>query len=181
MKNNDLLKVYAYAQTIFTNFTVPTGELQAQTTNIIWLKFLKPYPLEIIYSAIDQYAKDNKFINIVQISEICKEAFEISQGTHRTVETYLNELEQAVTKAGTVEGAINAYDSLSNVLKSLIPGYWYLGRWHNEGFDFIATRIKEQIKNKLREQSLQNSIQTNSSLLLGQASKQEKLKIEGEN
>ena len=181
MKNNEILKVYAYAQTIFTNFTVPTNELQAQLTNITWIKFLKPYPLEIIYSAIDQYAKENKFINIVQIAEMCREALEISQGTHQTTETYINELERAVSKSGSVDGAINAYNSLSEILKSIVPGYWYLGRWHNEGFEFVATRLKEEIKNKLREASFQTYIQANSKLLLSQAQKNETLRIEGEN
>lgn len=179
MKNSDLLKVYAYAQTIFTNFTVPTSELQTQTTNLVWLKFLKPYPLEIIYSAIDHYAKENKFINIVQIAELCKEAFEISQGTHQTAETYLKELETAVDKSGTYEEANKAYDSMSDFLKSIIPGYWTLGRWHNDGFEFVATRVKQDIKDKLRSQSLQASIETNSKLLLAQTPKQEQIKIEG--
>lgn len=178
MKNNELLNVYAYAQTIFTNFTVPTSELEAQTTNIVWLKFLKPYSVDIIYSAIDQYARDNKFINIVQIAELCEEAYQISQGTHRTAEDYLKEIESAVDKAGTREGAENAYNSLNDILKTIIPGYWTLGRWHNDGFEFVATRLKQDIQSKLRTQSFQQSIQANSKLMLAQ-SKAENLKIKG--
>lgn len=180
MTNKDLIKVFAYAQAIFTNFTVPTGELEAQTTSLIWLKFLKPYPLEIIYSAIDEYARENKFISIAQIADLCKKAQDIVNGTHQTTETYLKELELAVDRAGTYESANNAYDSLSDLLKSIIPGYWTLGKMHNEGFEYYASRYKEEIKDKLCSKSLETSIVKNTKLLLGQSPKQEPIKIEGE-
>lgn len=165
MNNKDLLKVYSYAEAIFSSFKMPVDEIKAQTTALVWLKFLKPYPLDVIYSAIDQLAKTNDFINIVKISELCKEFTEIQAGTHNTADSYLNEVENAVLKASSGESARNAYDNLSPFCKSLFPGSWSLGKMYNEGFEYHATRIKQLILDKLRSISMEKSMDTNTKLL----------------
>lgn len=165
MTKQDLLKVYAYTQAVLGSFKIPTEPLESQTTALVWLKFLKPYPLDIIYSAIDHYAKENNFINISRVAELCKDAQDIRNGTHASVETFLKEIEVAIDKASTYETANTAYNNLSDFCKALIPGYWTLGRWHNEGFEYSATRIKQQILDKLRTESMQKSMQANAQLL----------------
>lgn len=165
MNNKDLVKVYAYTKAIFNNFKIPTEELEAQTTALIWLKFLKPYSLDVIYSAIDHHAKTNDFMNIVKVAELCQETMEIQLGTHQTVDTYLHEIEIAVSKSRDYESTYNAYNSLSDFCKSIVPAQYYLGRWHNEGFEFSATRIRQLIADKMRSNSMQKSIETNTKLL----------------
>lgn len=165
MINKDLIKVYAYTKAIFNNFIIPTDELQKETQGLVWLNLLKPYSLEIIYSAINQYAKTNNFVNISQIAELCQELQDISNGTYQTAENYLKEIEFAVSKAGTYESANNAYNGLSDFLKPLIPGYWTLGKWHNEGFEYVATRLKQEIKDKMRRESMQQSLPKNLNIL----------------
>lgn len=165
MNNKDLLKVYAYTQAIFNSFKVPTDKIEAQTTALIWLKFLKPYSLDVIYSAIDQLAKTSDFMNIVKVAELCQETESIKTGTHKTAEDYYREIEKAV--AGATNGITNReeFNKLSDVSKAIVGAPYVLGTIKNDGISFHATRLREQIADKLRSDSMQKSVVANARLL----------------
>ena len=163
--NKDLLKVYAYAEAIFTSFKQPTEKFKAEATALIWLKFLKPYSLDVIYSAIDQHAKNSDFMNIVKVAELCQEAENIKAGTHKTAEDYYREIEKAIYGATNGITAREEFDKLSDVSKAIVGAPYILGSIKNDGISFHATRLREQIADKLRSESMQKSVVSNARLL----------------
>ena len=165
MNNKDLLKVYAYTQAIFNSFKIPTDKIEAQTTALIWLKFLKPYSLDVIYSAIDQHAKTSDFMNIVKVAELCQEAESIKAGTHKTAEDYYREIEKAVAGATNGITVREEFNKLSDLSKAIVGAPYILGTIKNDGISFHATRLREQIADKLRSESMQKSVVANAKLL----------------
>ena len=65
MQINELPIVYAYTKSVISSFQIPKDKLELACLNAAWLKHLQDYDLDIIYSAIDAYAIDNKFCKII--------------------------------------------------------------------------------------------------------------------
>ena len=53
MVKEELIKVYAYIKAIFSSLDIPKDKIQLESQNLVWLKTLKPYALDIIYTAIE--------------------------------------------------------------------------------------------------------------------------------
>lgn len=172
MIKDELIKVYAYTQAIFGSFTMPKDKLQLESQNIVWLKALAPYDLAVIYTAIENYAKNNQFVNIAQIANICRQVQQIKDGTYKTAYDYLSEITNAVSYSNAKEN----FEKLSDFSKEIVGNSAKLAQWCNLGEDFYtytSNRLYKEITQKLEQQELKELNQINKQLLLESKAKKE--------
>lgn len=172
MIKEELIKVYAYTKAIFGNFTMPTDKLQQDSQNIVWLKALTPYELDVIYTAIDLYAKDNQFVNIAQIAEQCKYVQQIKGGTYKDAYYYLNEISHAVSYSDAKAN----FEKLSEFSKEIVGSSAKLAQWCIAGEAFntiVAGRLLKQITSKLKADETKKMLSTNEKVLIESKTKKE--------
>ncbi len=172
MNKNELIKVYAYTQAIFGSFTMPKDKLQLESQNIVWLKVLAPYDLVVIYTAIEEYAKTNQFVNIAQIANLCRKIKQIQDGTYKSVDDYLNEISKAVSYSNAKEN----FEKLSDFAKEIVGNSARLAQWCNLGEDFYkfaVNRLYKEIAQKLEERELKEMEKVNKAVLLTSKAKKE--------
>ena len=160
MIKNELIKVYAYVKSIFTNFPMPVSKMEIETRNIVWFKFLHSYELDVIFLAIDNYAKENQFVNIAQIASECDKVLRLLQGNYKDEFYYLDEITKAISYSNS---KVN-YDRLSEFSKSIVTHPAMLARWCNMGEDFYKferNTLLKKIVTKLKQEELKNNSLTN--------------------
>ena len=172
MVKEELIKVYTYTQAIFGSFTIPKDKIQLESQNIIWLKALSPYDLAVIYTAIDEYAKSNQFVNIAQIANLCRQIQQIQDGTYKTAYDYLGEITRAVSYSNAKEN----FEILSDFSKEIVGSYAKLAQWCNLGEDFytyVSNRLYKEITQKLEIKEMKELQKINSALLLESKTRKE--------
>lgn len=149
MNKSDLLKVYAFAGAIWTSFKTPTGELEARLFDEVWFGILKPYPVELILTAIQQYATENDFCNVAKIGDICKKYTEKANGTYIEPEQVLSEIRKAIDYYHCKEN----FEKLSPFAKQIVESPAFLARWaRSEQIDtVIMSNLRKKINNALEE------------------------------
>lgn len=170
MNSNELVKVYAYTKAIFGSFEIPKNKTQIECQNIVWLKVLAPYDLAVIYTAIDEYAKTNQFVNIAQIANLCRQVKQIHDGTYKTAFDYLNEITNAVSYSNSKEN----FEKLSNFAKEIVGHPAKLAQWCNLGEDFYtytSNRLYKEITQKLEERELKELQKINNAVLFASKAK----------
>ena len=73
MKKNELIKLYAIAQTLWPSFKIPDTELESRVHDEVWFKILENYNIELITKCMFEYALKSEFCNIGQIARLCKQ------------------------------------------------------------------------------------------------------------
>ena len=164
MKANELTKVYAYTKAVFGSFDIPKDKLQVDCTNQIWYKLLSPFDLDVIYTAIDFYARKNDFVNITKIAELCERTLDMKNGIIKDPYFYLKEITQAVSFSKAIEN----YNNLSEFSKQVVGASYKLAQWSNMGENFeiaVAPRLLKEICQKLEDNTMQKYLKTNQILL----------------
>lgn len=166
MQINELPIVYAYTKSVISSFQIPKDKLELACLNAAWLKHLQDYDLDIIYSAIDAYAIDNKFCNVAQVAELCEKMTRVKKGTYRPNMYYINE----IAKAFDQEKKWEAYNNLSQIAKSTVGDMKSFFRYyHMYSSDYsyynsvVVPRFLKQIDeymllNKMNKRLEQNQI-----------------------
>ena len=72
MKKEDLIKVFGYAELLWNTFKPEITEEKSNMQNRLWFDFLKHYDLEVVYSAMRDFAKESDFCNIAKIADKCE-------------------------------------------------------------------------------------------------------------
>lgn len=149
MVKEDLLKVYTFAGAIWSSFKTPISELEARLFDEVWFTILKPYPLEMILSAIQEYATENDFCNIAKIGDICKKYTQKANGTYIDIESVLIEIRNAVDYEKCKEN----FEKLSPFAKEIVKAPYHLARWANDTqFEtVIMSNLRKQVSNILAE------------------------------
>lgn len=158
MINEDsLVEIFAYVKALFNTFTVPKNNVELKALKMVWLKHLERFSLDIIYVGIDEYAKNNQFVNIAQIAELCRKAEQIEMGTFKDAYYYFNEISRAISYSSSREN----FARLSNFSKDIVRNSAMLAQWSEAGENFqihIAPRIMKQIQSKLDIESIKERI-----------------------
>lgn len=72
MKKEDLIKVFGYAELLWNTFKPEITEEKSNMQNRLWFDFLKHYDLEVVYSAMRDFAKESDFCNIAKVADKCE-------------------------------------------------------------------------------------------------------------
>lgn len=149
MNKVDLLKVYAFAGAIWSSFKTPTNDAEAKLFDEVWFTILKPYPIEMVLTAIQEYATDNDFCNVAKIGELCNKYTQKANGTYIDVESVLMEIKNAVSYSDCKEN----FAKLSPFAKEIVQNPAYLARWSMNGqFEtVIMSNLRKQITNILAD------------------------------
>lgn len=149
MNKIELVKVYAFAGAIWSSFKTPTNDTEARLFDEVWFGILRPYPLEMVLSAIQEYATENDFCNIAKIGDLCKKYTEKANGTYIDIEKELMEIKDAVSYANCKENFAN----LSPFAQSIVRHPAYLAQWsQNSQFEtVIMSNLRKQMTNILAE------------------------------
>lgn len=178
MIKQDLLKVYAFAGAMWSSFKIPTNELDAKMFDEAWYLTLAPYPVSLILTAMQQYAKESDFCNVAKIGTICEKYIAINSGTYIDEEKALKNIRRAICGLGTKE---ERFEELTDFEKSVVGSPSQLGSWgmaNAELFDtVIISNLRKTIKNKLEIRKFEDNLKiiqsldvTNSQLLEGERS-----------
>lgn len=157
MNKSELLKVYAFAGAIWTSFKIPKSELEARLFDEVWYGILKPYPVELIFTAIQEYATENDFCNIAKVGDICKKYTEKMNGTYIDCEQVLSEIRKAIDYAHSKEN----FEKLSPFAKQIVESPAYLARWaRSEQIDtVIMSNLRKKIVGALEEKKHNDILQ----------------------
>ena len=165
MKNlAELKQVLEYVPMVFTSFKLPVGEQALDYMLNVWWKFLAPYDLPIIITAIDIHASQCAFANIAQIADIAKDLQNKQDGNFKDSYTYFAEIENAVSYANAKEN----YAKLSEFSKQIVGGSYKLAQWATDpqGFNStISNRLLKTIENTIKQDELKQKLERNERLL----------------
>ncbi len=157
MIKEDLLKVYAYAGAIWSSFKIPESDLEARLLDEVWFMELKEFDLQTILAAINEYARNNNFCNVVQIGELCRKYKQIQDGTYIDEEKVFQEIVQSVSWDNCREN----FNKLSPFAKQIVGGSHMLARWsRDDAFDsVVSSNLRKQIHNALESQRMEKIVQ----------------------
>lgn len=149
MVKEDLLKVYTFASAIWSSFRTPTSEIEARLFDEVWFTILRPYSIEMILSAIQEYATENDFCNIAKIGDICKKYTQKLNGTYIDAESVISEIHKAVSYTDCKKN----FEKLSPFAKEIVGDPSQLARWYmNDQFETVVmSNIRKQVNNVLAE------------------------------
>lgn len=149
MDRIDLIKVYTFASAMWSSFKMPKSEIEAKYFDEVWFTILKPYPLEMILTAMQEYATESDFCNIAKIADLCKTYTQKANGTYIDVERVLTEIRNAVSYDKNREN----FEKLSPFAKEIVQHPAYLAKWAKcEQFEtVILSNLRKQITNTLAE------------------------------
>ena len=156
MKREELMQVYAFCSSIWTSFKLPSSKLELELFNEVWFKFLEPFDKAIIFTAISEFAKENNFCNIAQVSELCQKYVDIQNGTYIDEERVLQEIRQAISYDNCAEN----FAKLSPFAKQIVGHKAYLAKWALSGqFEtVIASNLRKQIHNTLQSRKFEKTL-----------------------
>lgn len=149
MNKIELVKVYAFAGAIWSSFKTPTNDTEARLFDEVWFGILRPYPLEMVLSAIQEYATENDFCNIAKIGDLCKKYTQKANGTYIDAESVLAEIRNAVNYDKCKEN----FEKLSPFAKEIVQHSCYLAKWsRSDQLDtVIMSNLRKTITSKLAE------------------------------
>jgi len=156
MKKQELIKVYAFAGAMWSSFKIPTSELDAQIFDEAWYLTLAPYPLELVLTAMQQYAKESDFCNVAKIGAICEKYTAMKNGTYIDEEKTLENIRNAIDYTNCKEN----FDKLMPFEKELVGGAHMLARWAKEGNvdTVIMSNLRKTIRNKLETKKFEDTL-----------------------
>lgn len=161
---NELMQVIKYLPMVFTSFKIPQNQSELEFMLDIWWKFLAPYDLAIIITAIDKHAKQCSFANIPQIADIAKDLQNKQDGNFKDAYYYFSEIEKAISYSNSKEN----YAKLSEFSKKIVVGPWKLAQWANDSQGFntiISSRLLKEIENTLKQEELEIELARNKKML----------------
>lgn len=148
MKLEELLQVYAFAETLWNTFKPQTDEFKTKIQNQLWYDLLKPYELKIIQTAMVEQSKISDFCNLGKLAKECENIQELANNEVIDEDNIFHEIDRAITALNKEE----AFNSLSPIAKEVVCHPSQLNRWGmSEISDFdtvLASNIKRAIRNK---------------------------------
>lgn len=155
MKREELLKVYAFAGAMWSSFKMPNTELEERLFDEVWYILLQPYEIDMILTAIREYATQSDFCNIAKIGEICQKYTEIQNDTYLDEEKILSDIQKAVSWDKCKEN----FENLTDFEKEIVQGPHMLARWANSGVfeTVVMSNLRKTVRNKIEEKKFKSN------------------------
>ena len=147
MKKEELLKVYACAEALWSSFKLPKADLEARIFDNVWFSCLKDYDTNVVLLALREYARDNDFCNIAKVSDLCDKFTRMASGTWIDEESVLSEIRKAIDYSKCKEN----FAKLSPFAQQIVEHPSYLAKWAMQGDvdTVIMSNLRKKIQNIL--------------------------------
>lgn len=146
MKQEELFKVYAYAEILWNTFKKESGNEKSLMQNKMWYDFLKPYDIEIIFASMRELSKESDFCNIGKIAKGCQTICDLQKHQTDEEDEIFNEIRKAISSYNTNE----RFERLSPIAKRVVGFAGQLGAWAISDINDFNTVISSNIKRSIR-------------------------------
>ena len=148
MQKEELLKAFAYANMLWSTFNLPTDRNKKILLTQIWYDALKPYPLELVYSAMREHARKSDFVNIMKIAEECRAIENLAKNECLNENEILLEIEKAVCSGNQIK----AFNELSDIAKKVVGSPSKLASWGQCSVEIYNSVIESNLRKAIKEQ-----------------------------
>lgn len=150
LKKDDLLKVYSYAESLWTTFKPETEKEKAIMQAAVWLDILGAYELETISHAMKLCAEESDFLNIAKVGKKCRELLEVNEDLAYDEDKILAEISNAVSFYNAKEN----FEKLSPMAKAVVGHSSQLALWASASLESYATVVESNLRKAIRQKAL---------------------------
>ncbi len=147
MKKEELLKVYACAEALWSSFKIPKSDIEARIFDNVWFSCLKTYDTNVVLVALREYARENDFCNIAKVSDLCEKFTQMANGTWIDVEKVLTEIRRAISGGGDYK---ERFAKLSPFAQQIVEHPGFLGKWAMTVSSDVDTVIMSNLRKKIQ-------------------------------
>lgn len=149
MKKEDLIKVFGYAELLWNTFKPEITEEKSNMQNRLWFDFLKHYDLEVVYSAMRDFAKESDFCNIAKVADKCETITRLLRNEITAEEIWENFTQtlKEVKETRYSNKLEEIFNSLDESLKRFVGGWRTLKDMSMLEFDQLQFERSRFIKN----------------------------------
>lgn len=152
MEKKDLFKVCSFAKAIWSSFKVPEKDLDLIVLKETWYLTLAPYPVELVLTAMQQYAKESDFCNVAKIGAICERYMEMQTKKFVDKEKTIANIRRAIGGLGTYQ---ERFDELTDFEKEIVGSPNRLASWGMTNIELFETVIVSNLR-KVIDYKLEN-------------------------